>query len=219
MYYFKITSSSLTNLNSVLDAISLKVTDAMNDELLSIFDVDEVKEFVFQMGPTKVPIINGFPAIVYQEYWHVVRDDVIKVVFDFLNDKMFYEENNITRIVLIPKIKDIKIMNHFRPISLCNSIYKIIAKVLANILNIFLLDMVSINQSAFVPNRQIIDNVLIAYKLIHALKNRRSRKKGLIAMKLDMSKVCGLNDEFGLPPRVGSKNNKVHKNSLFQDHG
>ncbi|KAA3483296.1 reverse transcriptase [Gossypium australe] len=81
---------------------------------------------------------------------------------------------NSTTIVLIPMIKNSRNMSHFKPISL-----------FLTVLNVCINEA----QSAFVPGKMIIDNVLIAYEMFHALKKKKARKKGSIALKLDMSKA------------------------------
>ena len=80
-------------------------------------------------------------------------------------------------------------MSEFRPISLCNVIYKIISKVLANCLKPILNDIISESQSAFIVDRLITDNVLIAFESLHHMKTNCTRRTGFMAFKLDMSKA------------------------------
>ena len=115
-----------------LNAIQSKITDDMWEVLSSEYTTEEVKVALFQMGPTKAPGPDGMNALFYKKFWHVVGDTVVLAVLDFLNNGNMLPEINHTNIVLIPKIRNRVKMSNFRLISLCNVIYKIISKVLAN---------------------------------------------------------------------------------------
>ena len=128
-------------------------------------------------------------VLFYQKFWHIVGNDVSSAVLDFLNSGIMIPEISYTHIVLIPKVKSSKKMIDFRPISLCNVIYKIISKVIANRLKTILPQLISPTQSAFVPGRLITDNVLLAYETLHAMHGRKKGKKGALALKLDVSKA------------------------------
>ena len=118
-------------------------------------------------------------VLFYQKYRHVVGDDVITTVLDFLNSGYMILEINYTHIILIPKIKSPEKMSDYRPISLCNFICKIISKVMANKYQI-LPQLIFTTQSL---GRLIIDNVLIAYEILHAMHCRKTDKKGSLALK------------------------------------
>ena len=80
-------------------------------------------------------------------------------------------------------------MTEFRLISLCNVIYKILSKVIANRLKPIINSIISEDQSAFIADRLITDNILIAFKSLHHVKTQCLGKEGYMALKLDMSKA------------------------------
>ena len=133
------------------------------------FIAEEIKAALFQVGPIKALGPDGMNVLFYQKFWHVVGDSVVTAVLDYLNSSIMVPVINHTHIVLIPKVKSPEKMSDFRPISLCNVIYKIISKVLANRLKQILLNIISSTQSAFVLRRLITDNVLVAYETLHTM--------------------------------------------------
>jgi len=141
----------------------------MNEALCKQFMTEEILDALFQMGPFKAPGSDGFPTHFYQCHWDVLRDDVVAAVQQFFVDCCLPEGINDTAIVLIPKGANLEELKDFRPISLCNVIYKIISKCLVNHLRPFLDQIISKVQSAFVPHRLITDNALIAFECIHAI--------------------------------------------------
>ena len=99
---------------------------------------------------------------------------------------------NHTYISLIPKTKTPEKANDFRPISLCNVLYKIESKTIANCLKKLLPKLVSESQRAFMSDRLILDNILVAFETLPHLKKKKKKKRGKVgymAIKLDMSKV------------------------------
>ena len=120
--------------NECLKAVAPKVTLEMSKVLLWRYDVDEImiKATLFQMGPTKAPNPNGMNILFFQKFWLIVGDNVAFVVLSFLNFGILEDDINYMNTVLIPKVKAPEKIMNYRPISLCNVIQKIIAKVLAN---------------------------------------------------------------------------------------
>ena len=114
--------------------ISLKyfVTEEDNIKLCAPFSDKEISDALFQIGPLKAPGPDGFPARFFQKNWATLKDSVIAAVKDFFGTGVMPEGVNNTAIVLIPKIDKPVKLSDFRPISLCNVLYKVVAKCLVN---------------------------------------------------------------------------------------
>ena len=86
---------------------------------------------------------------------------------------------------MILKIDNPEKVTQFCPILLlCNVVYKIISKMLSSRLKVILPEIISKNQSAFVPGKLITDNILLAYESIHTIKKKKKGNKGLCAVKV-----------------------------------
>jgi hypothetical protein len=96
---------------------------------------------------------------------------------------------NDTSIVLIPKVEHPMKLKELRPIGLCNVLYKVVSKCLVNRLRPILGDLISENQSAFVPGRMITDNALLAFECMHFMEHGTSLNSPFCAYKLDLSKA------------------------------
>ena len=153
------------------DLIPVKVIDEMNMELTRGFTKEEVV------------------ALFFQKYRSIVGTNISNLVLNVLNHDMSVSEINKTNIALLPKNKNPQKMTDFRPNSLCNVVYKLSSKTLANRLKAILPFIILENQSAFVANKLITDNILVAYEIMHYLKHKRGRNDSFMAIKLDMSKA------------------------------
>ena len=129
------------------------------------------------------------PPLFYQYFWPIVGDNVVTCGLDFLNNGTAPLDFHETHIVLIPKVKSPTKVSEYRPISLFYVVYKLASKVLANRLKTLLPSLITENQSAFLSERLIIDNVLVAFEIMNTISQRRSGKMGSMALKLDTSKA------------------------------
>jgi hypothetical protein len=126
-----------------------------------------------EIGSTKAPGLDGFTTLFYKKYWNIIKDAVLSSIWDFLGKNHLLKEQNHTFIALIPKKLGASSMNQFRPISLCNIIYKIIFKILANRFKRLLHHFISPFQSAFVPSRNIQDNTIFVHELFSSINSKR----------------------------------------------
>jgi hypothetical protein len=183
------TSARPNNMENCTDAIRSKVSDVMNCNLMAEFTNEEVKQALYQMAPTKAPGPDGFTMGFYQQHWDTVGPEVCETVLHFFNSSHMNGPLNFTNIVLIPKNNNPASVSEYRPISLCNVLYKIISKVLANRLKLILPSLISPYQSAFLTGRLITDNILVAYETMHSMHTKMWSKVGFMGIKLDMSKA------------------------------
>lgn len=141
------------------------------------------------MHPDKASGPDGLNPAFFQQCWSGLGRDVFESCKEWLENCRFPSELNDTNVVLIPKKENADKMTNLCPISLCNVLYKILAKVLANRLKIIIPGIISENQSAFVPGRNISDNVLVAFEIIYHMKRKYSGDVGEVALRFDISKA------------------------------
>lgn len=113
----------------------------------------------------------------------------MEYVRNFFDTCNVLEGMNDTSLVLIPKNSNPSLMGDLRPISLCNMLFKIGSKVLANRMKLVLNSVISENQRAFIPGRLISDNMMISFEVMHYLKRKTTGKTGSMALKLDLNKA------------------------------
>lgn len=189
-YYQQLfTSSNPALVDEVVEKILCSISDEMNGELLADFTREEVVVALNQIEPLKAPGLDGLPPLFFQYFWQEVGDDVTEAVLSCLSTGVIPPSINRTFIALIPKVKSPSKVSEFRPSSLCNIIYKLVSRVVANRMKGLLPLIISDSQSAFQFDKAISDNILVAFETLHHMKNQKSKKRGFMALKLDISKA------------------------------
>ncbi|KAA3471134.1 reverse transcriptase [Gossypium australe] len=148
------------NSDHILEGVRQCIMEEQNGILSSKYEQNEILAALKKMAPTKASGPDGTSLL----------------------------EINCTHIVLIPRIANSTRLVHFQPISLCSVIYKIISKTVVNRFQKVLNNCIDEAQSAFVSGRQITNNILLAYEVLNAFKQKRTKRRGFFTLKLDMSK-------------------------------
>jgi len=141
------------------------------------------------MHPDKSSGLDGLNPAFYHRFWEDIGGDLISDAAVWLNSGQLPQGLNATNIVLAPKGDNPETMKDLRSISLCNVLYKIISKVLANRLRLLIGKWISPEQAAFVHSRSIMDNALTAFEILHHMHCKTKGKTGEVALKLDISKA------------------------------
>lgn len=155
--------------------------------LLSAIPIEEIKSTLFALRRNKAPGPDCFTVEFFVTSWELVGADLISAVKDFFISSSLPRQVNATVIALIPKVTGASKLVDFRPISLCNTVYKVISRILASRLRMFTSDAVQRNQVGFVKGRQLCENVLLASKLVVDFHKSRPSSRG--CLQVDITKA------------------------------
>jgi len=154
--------------------------------LIKPFSLEEVKAAVWDCENFKCPGPDGITFGFIKDFWDLLKGDVMRFLVEFHRNGKLTKGINSTFIALILKVQIPQRLSDFRPISLVGSLYKILAKILANRLRTVIGSVISDSQSAFVKGRQILDGILVANEVVD---EARKCKKELILFKVDFEKA------------------------------
>lgn len=188
-YFVNIFQNHGSASSPVIDVINQSIFAPDNERLMAPFTKAEFREAMFSMHPDKCPGIDGFNPGFYQQFWNFCSDEICKECCAWLDTGQFPSDLNMTNIALIPKGNSQHSMKDWRLIALCNVLYKLISKVLANRLKVVLSQCISDNHSAFVLGRSILDKAMVAIEVVHFMKTKTRGNDSYVALKLDISKA------------------------------
>ncbi|PKU83813.1 Putative ribonuclease H protein [Dendrobium catenatum] len=157
----------------------------LSNNLVSPLTFDEVRKAVFDGNENTAPGPDGFSYAFYRKTWHIIGLQVYKAVGNFFSTGILPKGVKATAITLIPKSSHASNISDYRPISLCNVLYKIVAKVLANRLKDVLPHIIHESQSSFIANRCSTDNIILAAELLRDFKGNNR----MFCAKLDVKKA------------------------------
>ncbi|CAN1194155.1 LINE-1 retrotransposable element ORF2 protein [Linum perenne] len=180
------------NLQNIKDMPRI-VTDEMNESLIAEVTDVEIRKTVFSLRANQSLGPDGYPGHFFRRYWQTIGPMVCKEVKEFFRSNSMPNSWNDTHLVLIPKTPNPTTLSHFRPISYCNFKYKIISKIMASRLKLWIADLVPETRSAFIGGRAIQDNIIVVHEVLHSFRTRINKKEDL-CLKLDMRKAYDLVD-------------------------
>ncbi|XP_013678980.1 uncharacterized protein LOC106383417 [Brassica napus] len=133
---------------------------------ISSSDCRRCEKEIFSLPRNKMPGPDGYTGEFYRKTWDVIGPYLTRAVLEFFSSGKLLKQWNCTFISLIPKRVGADKLVDFRPISLCNVVYKVISKILARRLQDITPTMVSSTQSAFIKDRLLVENVLLATEMV-----------------------------------------------------
>ena len=165
-----------------------RLTEEENISISGEVTVEEIKQALWSLIAVKAPGPNGLHTGFYQRFWLIMGNSVIEKVKKVFVARKIPEVINRTHIALISKIQGPETLGNYKPISLCNTVYKIVTKIIIARLRPLLGKLISPLQTTFVPGRKGIDNVIIVQEIIHTIGRKKGRV-GYMALKIDLEKA------------------------------
>ncbi|GJU44801.1 RNA-directed DNA polymerase, eukaryota, reverse transcriptase zinc-binding domain protein [Tanacetum coccineum] len=149
----------------------------------------EIKAALFDIKDNKASGPDGYSSKFFKSAWSMVGRDTCSAVREFFTSGKFLGELNASIISLIPKVINPKNVVDYRPISCCNVVYKTISKIITNRIKGVLNDLVGENQSAFIPKRQITDNILLTQEFMRGYGWSINKGASRCTFKIDIQKA------------------------------
>ncbi|KAL0014391.1 hypothetical protein SO802_001460 [Lithocarpus litseifolius] len=161
--------------------------NTFQNNLAAFPSIEEIRTTLWSIHPQKAPGPDWLHAQFFQHSWGTLSRDISKFIQTIFITGRVPHDLTAVKLILIPKVTNPEMVHQLRPINLCNTLYKLLSKIIVLRLKKFLPNLVHPTQSGFIPRRRATDNYIIAQEMIHLIHNKRGQK-GLMAAKIDLEK-------------------------------
>lgn len=175
------------SVDSIRDLNHFRCSATLAMQLSAIPTPAEITTTIFSLPRNKAPGPDGFTVDFFITSWGTVGQSLIEAVVEFFKTGKLLKQVNATILALIPKTVSADRLGDFRPISCCNTIYKVISRILAKRLKLFMDSAVQRNQVAFIKGRLLCENVLLASELVDDFNKPGPVTRG--CLQIDISKA------------------------------
>ena len=162
--YSKVSTDEGARENILKDLSRLDPLEA--EDLERPLSLEELDAAVGQLGKDTTPGLDGLSGEFYQTFWPILKNDLLSVLNHYFHTGSLPRSFGRAVITLLPKKGDLADIANWRPVSLLNNDYKILARLLANRLKECIGSVVAEDQTYCVPGRSIHDNVSLIRDII-----------------------------------------------------
>ncbi|PKU86799.1 Putative ribonuclease H protein [Dendrobium catenatum] len=163
----------------------------------------EIHNVVLAGSSSKAPGPDGFTFEFYKDAWDIIGGHVCRAIKNFFSTDFLPRCAKATAIALIPKGTHASNILDYRPISLCNVFYKIIAKILSNRMKEVMTHIIHTSQTGFIKQRMSTDNIVLASEILSEFNSKPG--ENYFCAKLDIKKAFDTISRYFLLQRLAAK--------------
>ncbi|XP_039031706.1 uncharacterized protein LOC120166515 [Hibiscus syriacus] len=195
LFYKQKAKVNCCNVSTVKELLGYSLPEGASETLIREISDVEIKDALWGEGNNKSLGPDGYISFFFKQSWHIMGNDFLATIRYCFTNSFMLHSFNVTAVVLVPKVLNPSIVKHFRPISCCSIIYKIVTRILVNRLSVVFPSMISMNQSIFLKGRNVFDNTLLAQELVRGYTRKKISPR--CALKIDLQKAFdSLNWDF-----------------------
>ena len=155
--------------------------------MVSIPSDEETRKLYFKLNPNKAPGPDGLTSAFFRASWDTLGAEVITSTKNFFASCFLPATINATILTLVPKFPGASKITDFRPIACLNTVYKVLSRLLVRRLKPTLPSLILSSQTAFIKDKLLVENTILAGELINGYHKNKGSKK--ITIKVDIAKA------------------------------